>query len=819
MGRSLNSCFKIMSCAGDSAKNDDELPQPESKTSPGKHRWSFQKRSAMHHVPSNNVISESMPIMNNKQNQAAAADTVNSEKASVSQKATVAEQTNEISTLPLDVVPSGESEQVTDKSTVKVDYNIREDVAVVVQASIRGYLAKRELEKIKNVVKLQAAIRRYLVRRQAVGTLRCMLAIVKIQQLIRAHLSFRSTKFTAKEKLNEEMKAVKVKSFEMKLSKTPPVIRILASNAFANQLLKSTLETKPIHISCNPLRPDSGWIWLERWMALTSSDRKKVILKQDDLGEGINTDLDAYEVNNKLQVAQEHVSSDSKFAPSDPAGPADVEVDLMTNSSEKIEVDVPVSIQEQCSNSPVQNDQVDSYIKETMSIEKEEYTTGTLVEESSDSIQSQILLSSDVVSEFALDGNSNKPDYSEETNKNAAKKEFHETPEMEIGQVVIESRKSRNPGFAAVQAKFEELSSASSSNRSLNHASKDSKSDSKSVQSQLGSNLEEIGETKSVNFQVGTKFKEVRLGENLTGHTPINPVDTLEHRKDISTTSIPDRSEAGLSEIVPEIRTSNGKFCIVGSSTNLNNGEMAFETDDLSSDSNEIQWQTMAKSSESATRSINTAEPVQLKKQSAESISSNTQVVDSAKVPQVSRSSQEGSPRSHIIVPESHGTPSSQISIDAKSIKAENNIPVRKRRSQLLVNSSPTNSKNDSGAQTSGEFLKKETKSAKRRNSFSMVKTDHVDHEHQTSNGNLLPSYMQPTESARAKVNTSISQKSSLDMHHDKDNHIKKRHSLPNGDGKQGSSPRMQRSTSQAQQNMKGNGIPSPPNSSGNISA
>ncbi|PKU71080.1 hypothetical protein MA16_Dca026880 [Dendrobium catenatum] len=62
----------------------------------------------------------------------------------------------------------------------------------------------------------------------------------------------------------------------------------------------------------------------------------------------------------------------SKFAPSDPVGPADVEVDLITNSSENIEVDVPVSIQEQSSNSPIQNEQLDSYIKETMSIEKEE---------------------------------------------------------------------------------------------------------------------------------------------------------------------------------------------------------------------------------------------------------------------------------------------------------------------------------------------------------------------------------------------------------------------------------------------------------------
>ncbi|XP_028556114.1 uncharacterized protein LOC114581020 [Dendrobium catenatum] len=97
-----------------------------------------------------------------------------------------------------------------------------------------------------------------------------------------------------------------------------------------------------------------------------------LLLKQDDLGEGTNTDLDAYELNNKLQITQEHGSSYSKFAPSDPVGPVDVEVDLITNIFENIEVDVPVSIQEQCSNSPVQNDQLDSYIKETMSIEKEE---------------------------------------------------------------------------------------------------------------------------------------------------------------------------------------------------------------------------------------------------------------------------------------------------------------------------------------------------------------------------------------------------------------------------------------------------------------
>lgn len=39
---------------------------------------------------------------------------------------------------------------------------------------------------LKNVIKLQAAVRGHLVRRHAVGTLRCVQAIVKMQALVRA---------------------------------------------------------------------------------------------------------------------------------------------------------------------------------------------------------------------------------------------------------------------------------------------------------------------------------------------------------------------------------------------------------------------------------------------------------------------------------------------------------------------------------------------------------------------------------------------------------------------------------------------------------
>jgi hypothetical protein len=48
------------------------------------------------------------------------------------------------------------------------------------------FQAQRALLKSKNVVKLQAAVRGHLVRRHAVGTLRCVQAIVKMQLLVRA---------------------------------------------------------------------------------------------------------------------------------------------------------------------------------------------------------------------------------------------------------------------------------------------------------------------------------------------------------------------------------------------------------------------------------------------------------------------------------------------------------------------------------------------------------------------------------------------------------------------------------------------------------
>ncbi|RHN44072.1 putative IQ motif, EF-hand binding, P-loop containing nucleoside triphosphate hydrolase [Medicago truncatula] len=64
-----------------------------------------------------------------------------------------------------------------------MDVNPPESAAIIIQASIRGYLVRRALLKSKNVVKLQAVVRVHLVRRHDVGASRCIQAITKMQAL------------------------------------------------------------------------------------------------------------------------------------------------------------------------------------------------------------------------------------------------------------------------------------------------------------------------------------------------------------------------------------------------------------------------------------------------------------------------------------------------------------------------------------------------------------------------------------------------------------------------------------------------------------
>lgn len=67
--------------------------------------------------------------------------------------------------------------------------------------------ARRAQLKQKHITKLQAAVRGHLVRRHAVGTLRCVQAIVRLQAIVRARHANRLAKGSRnKEKLNVSMK-------------------------------------------------------------------------------------------------------------------------------------------------------------------------------------------------------------------------------------------------------------------------------------------------------------------------------------------------------------------------------------------------------------------------------------------------------------------------------------------------------------------------------------------------------------------------------------------------------------------------------------
>ncbi|XP_010940995.1 protein IQ-DOMAIN 32 isoform X2 [Elaeis guineensis] len=804
MGRSKRSCLKMIACngGGDVNDDDDDISMAESKTSSDKRRWSFRKRSARHRVLSNSVVSEPVSVSYNKESIEVPTNNFDSPiYSSIPGKKPIDQKINETFPLPSAVVNSEVANPLaTNENSTANDINLDESVVIVIQAATRGYLARRGLQKLKSVVKLQAAVRGHLVRRQAIGTLRCVQSIVKLQAFVRTRRKCQLVEMLAA----QENKLQEKENSCIKPNKTYSSTKILLSNGFARQLLEATPKKKPICIKCDTSKSDdSTWKWLERWMAVTSSDIGQQLekkLNQGCQGQEENTELVDYEARKEVPTAV-FMSSDAEFASEEIRVLANGKGVVTAKNSGTLKFEAPVSVLNNFSISLVNDDQENPQFRnEAWDITQENHMKVENVNETiTDSLSSQKHLKSNSAEKIVLDDVSEKLDFDCNSLKNSSKSAFFEPVGTEGKKLVQGLRKPFNPAFTAAQSTFEALTSCSSISNCSNSSYQDA-----TAKSNLNSYCFQVDASK--------ESKDISFTENSVSCNRRVQIAASECSTEISISSIldsPDRSETEGGEIVLEIGAlEKGHYDVSGDAdTDLNLIKMKSEGK-KSFDSVVLQPQQLEESAGNLLNSAAADDVVQVGQRPAEPTTSDMLTQLGNSVDSHIRLSLEGTSKSRTTVTESHGTPSSKISVNVKKSKNNDNMPIQKQRSQLAGKSSPSNPNNDSGGRT--EHLTRDSKNAKRRNSLGMAKPDHVDHEHRISSSNSLPSYMQATESARAKAYASISPKLSPDVH---DNHMKKRHSLPIENGKEGSSPRMQRSTSQAQQNSKGNATHSPHNS------
>ncbi|KAL0438453.1 UNVERIFIED_CONTAM: protein IQ-DOMAIN 32 [Sesamum latifolium] len=670
---------------------------------------------------------------------------------------------------------------------------VDESSIIVIQAAIRGLLAQRVLLRQKNVIKLQAAVRGHLVRSYAVGTLRCVQAIVKMQALVRARRArllvegsgdlVKQSEAVGKDN-NDSVTPLSKKEAKTNGTYTYISIEKLLGNAFARQLMESTPRSKPINIKCDPLRSDSAWKWLERWMSVSS------VSNEEPQGSGSaieqhNEDIGHSDGKEEILAPSDCYteSKDFKSGVGESAEASQNDDSLISYDTNNLDLDSCKSISPSSSHYKLHN--IDQ------SNEKSDETESVLVE----------IKETDLIEKVEAESLSEKEETGNERDLPDMKKTSTEQPDTEAKKF---SRKASNPAFIAAQSKFEELSSTGAPAKLSSSSSHDPGVESSldKVSSSNDQPLRSIDIGLADNA-ISSNASAVQIGGSECG-TELSISSTLDS---------PDRSEAGVNDIEQETKvpyeTDHHR-----SGDNLeveaDRKSTTPETDPSYTNTNELQRNESIASA--AAESLNPtifADPPQLENKPETDPSDLQLELESEASHLVNKSSPEASPRSHITVPESQATPSSQASVKPKKNKGDKSDSNRKNRPSSVDKKTLSSRNQDSASRSSLEQLQ-EHKSGKRRNSFGSAKPDQKEQEpRDSSSSNSLPSYMQATESARAKAIANGSPRSSPDVH-EKDVYLKKRHSLPGTNERQGS-PRIQRSLSQAQPNAaKGNGTHSP---------
>ncbi|XP_011074992.1 protein IQ-DOMAIN 32-like [Sesamum indicum] len=770
MGKPTASCFRIIAC-GSGSVNHHDLQSLQSKASNDRHGWSFRKRYAGRRVLSKNVISE-LPSSATNESSECKSNLIVPVKTSAMQ---LTKEKNKLSAqLDLDlsdVIAATEDD-------FRSDAILNESSTIIIQAAIRRCLAHRLLLKQKKITKLQAVVRGYLVRRQAVGTLQCVQAIVKMQTLVRA----RRARLLVEGSGNFEKK--KENSGKDNLSPTPlrskreaksnetytyTSTEKLLSSKFACQLMESIPRTRSINIKCEPSKPDSTWNWLERWMLVSLAG------KDEPQESGSAAEQHGEEDSNGSQdiLGPSNESRDFSSAAAPSAETSEDEDNLIICNADNLYLHACSSIPSALCHHKLKNiDESKSRYEVAQSgcieIEKTELSK----------VEMKYLPEEEETGNEQIIRNSHKSSL--------------QLPETDAKKF---SQEASNPSFIAAQSKFKQLSSAVTYAKSTSLTSGDS-----GVASSFG----------KVSVLTDPPFRSMEIGMEYTSISNASAVQAAgsECGTELSISSTldsPDRSEAGATDLLEVQKNldatyhsrsrenldleANEKYSILETELSYANISQLERDETVDSAASECGHFVIAADSTPAQKKLVADE-------------SNLHVeLGSDASHQVHKSSPEASPRSHMTFPESQATPSSQVPVKPKETRGEESESNSKHISSSADKRFPLTPNHDSASRSSLEH-----RTGKRLDSFVLAKPDHVDQElRDSSSRTSLPSYMQATESARAKAISNGSPRSSPDVP-DKDTYIKNKHPQS---GRQGS-PHIHRPLSQAQQNAKGNGIHSP---------
>ncbi|XP_066344739.1 protein IQ-DOMAIN 32-like [Miscanthus floridulus] len=657
----------------------------------------------------------------------------------------------------------GENTSLVEGSSADPEEDHLESAATNLQPGSGTCIAREELLNQKDLVKLQAVIRGHLVRKQASESLQCLLAIIKIQGLIRAHQAQHSPG-----KIQESI----VHSSGEKLLR----------NGFALKLMDNTSTSKSIHIKCDPSESDVTWEWMERWTALIPPITVEHLPEHEENSELMGGTV-TEQVTEHSQCDEDIVQLDSDL--SFPKLVAD-DVKETAEISDSSALEAPASVPDESPKMEMEHDP-ESELIETTNVDAEQVTDQKAendVDEPLMSLDQQYTQADALRDPCPLPG---KFESSNEDSSDAYNSE--QTLEMEGKRFV--ARKSCNPAFAAAQLKFEELSTNSTVSRSSSSSHLDGASKSRV-------------HTPSSQEDSSSKQDGTGILESSVGHDTKMIVAASECGTEISISSTldsPDRSEGDGGEIVMEIGALENRNYVTGKAdkdSNIVHSEVKNAPEVEAQPQKEVEQNGHVPALEIE------AQPQKELVQGPHVEPEMPDLHERLEKSVASYATPEGTPMSRTTIPESHGTPSSEVSVNTKKSRSKKPKSHASKRSLASPGS-------ESVGRSSTDNFSKESRHAKRENSSKAAKSDHIDQEprmsNSNSNSNPLPSYMQFTESARAKAS---SPKMSPDV---QDSNPRKRHSLPMTDGKHDSSPRMQRSSSQAQQNVKSNG-PAPHNSS-----